>query len=241
MLLCVLAMNKNGKNWQWLVMAIWCLVLPQGAQAQLFADNEARTAILDLRQRYLAVSEENAQLRQSVQDLQKELRALGNEQARLRGRYEQLVRDVQELRRHDAAHLSPPSVAEHKSAVLPGQAQFDQAIAYFRQRDYSAARASLQRLIQQVPHSPLRTAAQFWLGQSEYALRRYRAAAEGFRAVVELDATHKRAPEALLGVANSQARLGLRSDARTTLEQIVQQYPQSEAAQVARDRLKRMR
>ena len=90
------------------------------AQAGLFDDEEARRAILDLRQRLdmlkqetpdraelerkLAdqaqhASDESAQLRRSILDLQNQLEASRADQAKLRGQYEQLARDLSELQR----------------------------------------------------------------------------------------------------------------------------------------------
>lgn len=104
--------------------ALACLVLAAGsASAGLFDDEEARRAILDLRQRVDAVkqdqvesnrkmtdetqraSDEAAQLRRSILDLQNQLETTRAETAKLRGQNEQLSRDVSEMQRRqkDAA------------------------------------------------------------------------------------------------------------------------------------------
>ena len=69
------------------------------ARANFFSDNEARRAILDLRQRYLALSEENGKLRESLQTTQTQLEALRSDVTRVRNREEQLTRDVADLQR----------------------------------------------------------------------------------------------------------------------------------------------
>ena len=98
--------------------ALACLVLAAGsASAGLFDDEEARRAILDLRQRVEAVkqdqvesnrkiaeeaqraSDEAAQLRRSILDLQNQLETNRAEQAKLRGQNEQLARDLSEVQR----------------------------------------------------------------------------------------------------------------------------------------------
>ena len=45
------------------------------------------------------------------------------------------------------------------------------------------------------------------------------------------------APDALLGLANSQQSIGDAATSRRTLQTLVERYPQSNAAQVARQRL----
>ncbi|MCC2676882.1 MAG: Tetratricopeptide 2, partial [Ramlibacter sp.] len=84
------------------------------AQAALFEDDEARRAIIELRQRVeqqrqgLAdearrandeLRQENATLRRSVLDLQGQIEALRSELARLRGTDEQLGRDLADTQR----------------------------------------------------------------------------------------------------------------------------------------------
>lgn len=87
------------------------------ASAGIFDDDEARRAILDLRQRVDAVkqdkgetdrkiadevqraSEESAQLRRSVLDLQNQLEATRADLAKLRGQNEQLARDLSDYQK----------------------------------------------------------------------------------------------------------------------------------------------
>ena len=53
--------------------------------------------------------------------------------------------------------------------------------------------------------------------------------------------THARAPEALLAISNVQIELKDTKAARKTLEDLIKAYPQSDAAQAARDRLPKLR
>ncbi len=77
----------------------------------------------------------------------------------------------------------------------------------------------------------------FWLGNAQYGNRQYAAAIASFRALVSNAPGHPKAPEALLAIANCQAELKDRPAARRTLDELLRQYPQSEAAQAGRDRL----
>ena len=94
-----------------------CLLAPVASNAALFDDEEARRAILELRQRVEAnrlageaanrravdelqrVNDENIQMRRSLLDLQNQIEALRSELARLRGSDEQLAREVAEMQR----------------------------------------------------------------------------------------------------------------------------------------------
>lgn len=90
------------------VLAVACLV-GQAAHAQLFGDDQARQAILELRQRLDAtvnaqnrLVDENTQLRRSMLDLQQQLESLRADIARGRGQDEQLTRDLAELQKRQA-------------------------------------------------------------------------------------------------------------------------------------------
>lgn len=93
------------------------LTVSLGAQAALFGDDEARRAILDLRQRLEATqkkqaeesdktaraleqaNQDNAQLRRSLLDLANQIEQLRAEISRMRGQDEQLAREVAEVQR----------------------------------------------------------------------------------------------------------------------------------------------
>jgi tol-pal system protein YbgF len=101
----------------YLALGVACAATPMWAHAGLFDDEEARKAILDLRQKVdanklaaeatiqkqaeeiKALNEANANLRKGVLDLQGQIEALRGEQAKMRGQDEQLARDVAEMQR----------------------------------------------------------------------------------------------------------------------------------------------
>jgi tol-pal system protein YbgF len=92
-------------------------LLAFNAQAALFDDDEARRAVLDLRQKFensqiemrqkseasqielRKTNDDNLQLRRSILDLSNQLELFRTEIAKLRGQDEQLARDVAEMQR----------------------------------------------------------------------------------------------------------------------------------------------
>src|SRR4051812_21317495 len=85
-------------------LAALALTWTGGASAAIFDDDEARKAILDLRQRVEqqrqdlqrqldSAAQDNAQLRRSVLELQQMIEQLRQENARLNGANEQVTRD----------------------------------------------------------------------------------------------------------------------------------------------------
>ncbi|GAB2577065.1 tol-pal system protein YbgF [Ramlibacter solisilvae] len=236
-----------------------------GAQAALFEDDEARRAILDLRQRMDAqrlASErdaeaqraELAQLRRSLLDLQTQIETLRGEVARMTGQNEQLLKDTAELQRRqrDIAtgmderlrKMEPAKVSVDGREFIadPLEARdFETALGTFRKGEFPAAQTQFGDFIKRYPQSGFRPTALFWLGNAQYANRDYRGAITNFRALLQSAPEHSRAPEAVLSIANCQIELKDTAGARKTLDELVKTYPQSEAAGAAKERLARLR
>ena len=198
--------------------------------------------------------EENGLLRRSLLDLQNQIEALRGEFARMRGQNEQLTRDVSEVQRHqkDIAQGVEERLRKFEPAkvTLDGREftadptetrDFDASLAIFRRGDFPAAQTSFAEFVRRYPQSGYRVTSLFWLGNAQYANRDYRGAIANFRALLAQAPEHARAPEALLSIANCQIELKDNPGARRTLQDLVQAYPQSEAANAARERLARLR
>ena len=233
--------------------------------AALFDDDEARRAILDLRQKVDAsqqraaedlrkVNEENSQLRRSILDLANQLETLRADLAKLRGQDEQLARDVAEVQRKqkdltqgvdDRLRKFEPSkiaVDGKEFVAFPVEMRdFDTALAALRKGDFAATQTSFLEFLKRYPESGYRASALFWLGNAQYALRNYKEAVVNFKAVLSVAPDHLRAPEAALSIANCQVELKDIRAARKTLEDLIKVYPQSEAAAVAKDRLTKLK
>lgn len=234
------------------------------ARAALFEDDEARRAILELRQRVeqqrqaledlRRANEENATLRRSVLDLQNQIETLKSEIARLRGTDEQITRDLagvqtrqrdiqqgvdERLRKFEPVQVTMDG---REFSVEPAeQRDFEAALGAFRRGDFVAAQSGFADFTRKYPSSGYRPTALFWLGNAQYANRDYRGAIANFRALLQQAPDHPRAPEAVLSIANCQIELKDNASARRTLDDLVKAYPQSEAAVAARERLARLR
>lgn len=239
------------------------------ACAGLFDDEEARKAILDLRQRVEAVrqesdqklteqtrraGEDSAQFRRSLLDLQNQIEALRADVARLRGQNEQLMRDMADIQRlqKDASQtvedrlrkFEPTKVSVDGREFMAEPAEkreFDAALAIFRKGDFAAAQISFVDFLKKYPQSGFAPSALFWLGNAQYATRDYKEAVINFRQLLALAPDHVRAPEAVLSIANCQIELKDPRSARKTLEDLLKAYPQSEAALAAKERLARLK
>lgn len=229
--------------------------------AALFEDDEARRAILELRQRVetlradtdkasQAAVQDSAGVGKSLMDLQRQLELMRADMASMRGANEQLAREVAELQRvqrdqtqalnERMGKLEPVKVAVDGIEFVADPAEkrdFESALTVFRKGDFATAQTYFVAFIGRYPASPYVTSALFWLGNAQYALRDYKDAMVNFRALVAKDAQHMRVPEAVLSLANCQLELKDTKAARKTLADLIKAYPQSEAAVAAKERL----
>lgn len=243
-----------------LALTLSCAFVSTG-HAALFEDDEARRAILELRQRVDVLQQvnqrsgdDNSQVRRSLLDLQTQIETLRMEHAKLRGQNEQLLRDVADLQRRqkDIAQGVDERLRQFEPAKvtvdgLEFQADaaekrdFEAALAVFRAGKFADAKTAFAGFIRQYPRSGYVPSARFWLGNAQYAAREYKEAIGNFKMLLSEAPGHARAPEAALSIANCQIELKETRTARKTLEDLLRDYPQSEAAVAAKERLSRLK
>ncbi|WP_290874752.1 tol-pal system protein YbgF [Aquabacterium sp.] len=249
---------KRLRSWAFVLAA---LCGAAGAQAALFEDDDARRAILELRQqrtqdadaqagKLAALNAQIEQLRRSILDMNAQIEQLRSDLAKQRGQDELLARDVAEMQRRQRDMQSsvdervrklepqPVTVDGKTFKVEPDEKRdFDEALARLRAADFATGAAGLNALLQSRPTTGYRESAWYWLGNAYYGLRQYKEAITSFKQLIDKAPDHARAPEALLSIANCFGELKDNDATRRTLEALVKQYPQTEAAQAARDRL----
>lgn len=250
-----------------LPVLLWAAAAQAGAG--MFDDEEARRAILDVRQKLETQRRDTEQrladtatrqadeltgLRRSMQDLQNQLEANVAETAKLRGQIEQLLRDVAEGQRRQTEgskalderlrKLEPVKVSFEGADFLADPQEkraFEQALASFRKGDFDAAQSGLVDLLSRYPQTGYASAALFWIGNAKFVGKDYKGALASFQKLMAQNAAYVRAPEALLALANCQLELKDTAGARKTLESLIADYARSEAADAAKERLARLK
>jgi len=231
------------------------------AHAGIFDDDEARRAIIDLRNRISQLEDgakaRSAQTEQTLTQLQGALLDLTNQNeqlrqqmAQLRGANEQLAKDLSDVQRNQKNIVQ--GVDDRLRKVEPQQvsldgktfmadpeeiASYEAATATLRSGDFDKAQAALGGFLRRYPASGYADAVRYWMGNAQYGSRDYKGAIVTFRAFIAAAPAHPRAPEAELAVANCQIELKDIKGARKTLDELMKTYPKSEAAVAGRERL----
>lgn len=110
------------------------------------------------------------------------------------------------------------------------RAEYRAALGLVRAKDYEGAAAALARFASAHPKSPLAESALYFGAECRYALGDYEAATRSFRDVVQRFPKGKKAPDALLKLGMSLAKLGRADDARASFARLSQTYPDAAAA-----------
>jgi tol-pal system protein YbgF len=130
--------------------------------------------------------------------------------------------------RQKAAGLGRP---DDRSAFL-ALAQKEEA-----QGDKGVARELYEEYVRKWPKDAGAAEAGFRAGELHAAQRRWRDALLAYGRVAEGFPRHELAPDAMLGAATAMVELGMKDDARSILEQVVDRYPKTPAAGRAKQRL----
>ncbi|MES1940473.1 hypothetical protein T5B8_09526 [Salinisphaera sp. T5B8] len=106
--------------------------------------------------------------------------------------------------------------------------------------DYDAAIGAFKGFLQQNPESSYSDNAWYWLGEANYVKRNYDASLEAFQTVVNRFRASDKVPGSLYKIGVIQDERGETDNAYGTLKRVVDQYPNSNVADMARKRLEQI-
>lgn len=116
---------------------------------------------------------------------------------------------------------------------------YEDALNLFKAAKYKDAQLAFQNFMRDYPLGSLAPSAQFWLANTFYAQQDCKGAIDAHNVVLAKYPDSTKAADSLLAIATCQQDLKDSKTARKTLEQLIAAYPQSPAADTARQRLKR--
>jgi len=231
---------------------------PIGGNAPL-SPQEQRLQAIEARLAEVTRKAENLNLTaqtQGITKLEAEVRGLRGEvermrhdletnEKRARELYQDLDRRLSKVENEGrAARLSmepklsqPPPVPASQEEEAAYLAVFDK----LRGGRYDEAITGFRDLLERWPDGRYADNAWYWMGESYYAKRDYDAALESFRALLARFPASAKAPDAMLKTGMAQLEKKQKAEARATLQKLVNEHPDSNAATVARQRLEQIK
>jgi tol-pal system protein YbgF len=235
------------------------------AHAELFPDNEARKAIVELREKIASDEHDTSarldklaqQLDQQMQqsasaqlDLNQQIESLRREVATLRGTVEVLQKDVADLQKRQRDTYSdidnrlkkqePQKVTIEGREVLVDPEQirtYNAAFEQFRASQFAQSANGFALFQTLYPSSPYVPLARFWLGNAQFATRDFKNAIATLQGFIKAYPDHSKVPDALVSIGNCQIELNDKKAARITLRSVIDKYAGTQAAQNAKERL----
>ena len=115
---------------------------------------------------------------------------------------------------------------------------YDTASEDYNKGRYALAIQGFQEYVDAYPSTDLTDNAQYWIGESHYAQKKYREAVADFDKLLKQWPKSDKAAAALLKKAYALLELGLKAEAVVQLQYVVHEYPTAEEARLARSRLR---
>lgn len=128
--------------------------------------------------------------------------------------------------------VAAPSSIQDSSRHL-----YDRVMEEFKHRDYEAALAGFRFFLELHGQSSLAANAQYWVGECQYRLGRYKEALKSFYHVASYYPLSPKLAASTLKIGQTYTRMKDHEKARMMYERVVDQYPESAEAELARKAL----
>jgi tol-pal system protein YbgF len=124
---------------------------------------------------------------------------------------------------------------------LAEQSAYQSAFNNLKEGRYKEAINEFDKFLSRYPHGQYSSNAQYWLGEANYVTRQFPAAVEEFNKVLVSYPDSNKVPDAMLKLGFSYYELSEWEQANSILNKLVENFPASTAAQLAQNRLHRMK
>lgn len=134
------------------------------------------------------------------------------------------------------AALLPTSIsaAAPKHTHDTSRRMYDRIMTEFKHREYDAALAGFSLFMELHSQSALAANAQYWIGECQYRMGRYKDALNSFYDVVMNYPLSPKMAASTLKLGQTYIKLGDHDNARVMFDRVVNQYPDSSEADLAR-------
>lgn len=192
-----------------------------------------------------SLDKENRRLRGTVEELNHQIEQMKQRQRELYLDMDKRLQAVESRGSSMMGSMMPDHQTDHEpiatDTLLDEQSQYSQAFELLKSGQHQSAIQEFQKFLQNYPDSGLAANAQYWLGEAHYGARQYEQAVREFETVRTTFAGSAKVPDASLKLAYSYYELKQWNGARSVLQEIIDNYPDTSVARLASDRLKRMK
>jgi tol-pal system protein YbgF len=137
------------------------------------------------------------------------------------------------------ASLPDATVKPSRGSARPTPSElYDTAYADYTKGRYALAIQGFQEYLDSYPATALSDNAQYWIGESHYAQRKFKESIDDFDKLLKTWPKSGKAAAALLKKGYALLEMNQKAEAVVQLQYVVNEYPASEEARLARAKLK---
>ncbi len=163
---------------------------------------------------------------------------LGLQMNSLTNRLDEVERRVAEL--PTALQTPQQAAAPAAEPAMTAEELYQQALDLIRNNNqFADGRKMLETFIGSYPQHDLYVNALYWIGEALYGEKKYELAILQFQDVISKYPKHPKAPAAMLKQALAFNALGDAANARTTMQKLVEEYPDSSQVAAAKKYLEK--
>jgi tol-pal system protein YbgF len=205
----------------------------------------ANGSLIELTMQVDELQRQNAALQGRTESLEHDAESTASRQRDL---YVDVDDRIQSLERSLQSQGTAVNVLDG-GALLPGQLpvpggsdrdNYQAAFELLKEQRYEPAALAFQQFLVSYPESQLADNAQYWLAESYYVTDKFDSALQEFEVVINKYPRSRKVPDALLKIGYSNYELERWDAARGSLARVQSEYPDTTAARLAEQRLKRM-
>jgi len=154
------------------------------------------------------------------------------------------LRKEMEIKLDEVAKASKaqPKAEPPSTGVAPSRQAMDtlykNAMQTYERKEFVAAREQFRAFLAVYPKDDLSDNAQFWIGECYYSEKNYEKAIIAYDDVIKKYPKGAKVPSALLKQALCWLELGDKTFAKSLLTRVIKDYPRSEQAKIAKEKLK---
>jgi len=205
------------------------------------------------------VKETNKPLRKELANLNVRMDAANTHLQEMRGQSDELQYVLQKrlkameerLALLEGGQGTSPNVADGDTALVPTPVPSEiptildpeepYAVAYniYKEKRYAESRDAFKKFLQRFPQTEYSDNAQFWIGESYYREENYEQAILAYEEAIKKYPQGNKIPDALLKQAHCFRALGDKTSSKIIFQRVIEQYPESPQAEIARRELKK--
>jgi len=136
--------------------------------------------------------------------------------------------------------IAAKPASRKKSMTSPAKVMYDAGLAKYNSDDFEGARGALDEFLKKYPMSDLVPNALYWKGETYYSQKDYAQSILTFKEVTGRFSKHSKAAAALLKIGMSYDKVGDPDNAIFYLRALVEDFPSSSPAKLARKELNRL-